>query len=100
MVRFILFLIFTTGILAWGLFDLVKDFNNNPSDNSKMVVAIIVSLLVLVPDIIMASSMGKSDLGTNRARIVLGIFFLAFLFDAPSAFGWSQFSSDYYWLQI
>jgi hypothetical protein len=100
MVRFILFLIFMAGILTYGLLHLVLDFNNNPSHTSKMVATLIVSLVILVPDIIMTSSMGKSDLGTTRARIILGIFFIALLLDFPTAFGWSQFSSDSYWLQI
>ncbi len=65
-----------------------------------MFLALIISVVVLVPDILMVGSLGKSDMGTARAQLIIGVFFIAIVLDAPVAFGWSQFSSDGYWLQI
>jgi hypothetical protein len=100
MARFIGFLIFMGGLFAFGLFHLVKNFDNPRGSASTMTVTLVVSLLVLVPDVFMAVSLGKSDVGTPRAQLLLAIFFFAFLLDAPTAFGWNIFPSDSYWMQI
>jgi hypothetical protein len=99
-VRFVLFLIFMALIVVWGLVHLVTAFNNHPSDSSKIALALIVSALILIPDIVLISSIGKSELQTARAKIILGVFALALILGIPWALGWTQFSSDDYWLQI
>jgi hypothetical protein len=98
--RFVLFLLFMGVLMGWGIARLVGLYSAHPLDSGKITIAVIVYAAILIPTVVWAGSLGRSEVSTPKGALALGVIVAAGVLGYPalSSVG-SRYAADGYWMQ-